>query len=63
MSSYLVCLLLFKGLTIRCLLTKNGLDVEWVNPEDEVNSTVEPSKNKRTEVLREEDEDDDEDEE
>ena len=45
-------------------MTKNGLDVEWVNPEDEVKSTVEPLKNKQTEVLSElEDEDDDEDEE
>ena len=61
---YLVCFLLIEGLTIRCLLTKNGLDVEWVNPEDEVKSTVEPLKNKQTEVLSElEDEDDDEDEE
>jgi hypothetical protein len=25
-----------KGMDIRCLLTQNGLDVDWINPEDEV---------------------------
>jgi hypothetical protein len=24
------------GLDIRCLLTQNGLDVDWINPEDEI---------------------------
>ena len=24
------------GLSIRCLLSQNGLDVEWINPENEV---------------------------
>ena len=28
-------LLTFLGLTIRCLLSQNGLDVDWINPEDE----------------------------
>lgn len=30
------------GLTIRCLLTKNGLDIEWINPEDEVLTVIDP---------------------
>lgn len=31
------------GLTIRCLLTKNGLDIEWINPEDEVFTVIDPN--------------------
>ena len=31
---------LFSGLTIRCLLSQNGLDVDWINPEDEETSVV-----------------------
>jgi hypothetical protein len=31
-------------MTIRCLLSQNGLDVDWVNPEDEVVVIIEAVK-------------------
>jgi hypothetical protein len=52
--------LLFEGLTIRCILTKNGLDVDWVNPEDEGRQIVDPVKLEAVQESEDEDEEDDE---
>jgi|EP00596_Hydrurales_sp_CCMP1899_P010850 hypothetical protein len=51
-----------KGLDIRCLLTQNGLDVDWVNPEDEVIQLKKDEQNLVPIDIEEVDEDEDEDE-
>ena len=41
-------------------MTKNGLDVDWVNPEDEGSQIVDPAKLKAVQESDDEDDEDDE---